>query len=60
VILTSDSKGILPQCYEIGIAGYFIKPDNYDQIVKVIEVIHHYWALSSTPTLTTAQHHDTV
>jgi DNA-binding response OmpR family regulator len=50
IVLASDSPGEnLSLCYELGSAGYFIKPDDYSQWIQIIDGIYQYWTLSATP-----------
>ncbi|GAB1307934.1 response regulator [Urechidicola sp. KH5] len=44
VILTSSTFHVeIKYCFEIGIAGYFIKPLRYENYKKLIEKIISYW-----------------
>ena len=47
VILTTsnNSKDIL-ECYEIGIAGYMLKPLKYEDYVVCIENLMNYWSVN--------------
>ena len=47
VILTTsnNSKDIL-ECYEIGIAGYMLKPLKYEDYVVCIENLMNYWSIN--------------
>lgn len=47
IILTTsnNSKDIL-ECYEIGIAGYILKPLKYEDYVVCIENLMNYWSIN--------------
>jgi CheY-like chemotaxis protein len=47
VILTTsnNSKDIL-ECYEIGIAGYMLKPLKYEDYVVCVENLMNYWSIN--------------
>ena len=47
IILTTsnNSKDIL-ECYEIGIAGYILKPLKYEDYVVCIENLMNYWSVN--------------
>ena len=47
IILTTsnNSKDIL-ECYEIGIAGYMLKPLKYEDYVVCIENLMNYWSVN--------------
>ncbi len=50
VMLTSskEEKDIL-KCYQAGIAGYMIKPIQYEHFVKSIDLLNNYWSMSELP-----------
>jgi len=35
--------------YDLGVAGYIVKPVDYEQFVKVVRTIDLYWTLSEIP-----------
>lgn len=39
------------ESFELGIAGYIIKPSDYESFVKAIETINIYWNYSELPNL---------
>jgi CheY-like chemotaxis protein len=50
VMLTTSKEGKDKlQSFELGIAGYMIKPIDYKQFVEVIRTIDLYWTLSELP-----------
>ena len=50
VVLTSSrEEQDMLQSYKLGVAGYMIKPVNYQQFVETIRVIDLYWTLSQFP-----------
>ena len=50
VMLTSskEEKDIM-HCYQTGIAGYMVKPINYEHFVKSIGLLNNYWSMSELP-----------
>lgn len=50
IMLTSSKEETdISRCFELGIAGYLLKPVEYDQFVKSIEVLNNYWSVSELP-----------
>lgn len=49
VLTTSKEDEDLKQSFELGAAGYIVKPVDYKQFVEVVRTIHLYWSLSLTP-----------
>ena len=43
ILTTSSNHKDLKQCYEIGIAGYILKPLKYEDYVSKIQKIFDYW-----------------
>jgi response regulator of citrate/malate metabolism len=37
------------QSFQLGVAGYMVKPVDYKQFVDVVRVIDLYWTLSELP-----------
>lgn len=50
VLTTSKEDQDRVDSYDLGVAGYMIKPVDYQQFVEVIRTIHMYWTLSELPT----------
>ncbi len=50
VIFTSsrESHDIL-ESFRLGAAGYFVKPMDYPEFVRIIQIISTYWTLSELP-----------
>ena len=46
ILTTSENTSDIKYCYEQGIAGYFIKPLEYDTYVDIIHNIIRYWTLN--------------
>ncbi len=44
ILTTSGNYKDIKECYEIGIAGYIIKPLKYDDYVERIERLLKYWS----------------
>lgn len=50
VILTSSrEESDITYCYETGIAGYMVKPVEYQHFVDIIKLLYGYWAKSELP-----------
>ncbi len=46
IMTTSENEKDLKKCYELGVAGYMIKPLDYDLYTKKISVLFNYWELN--------------
>ena len=46
ILTTSNNQKDLIACYEIGIAGYVLKPLKYEEYVSKIENILAYWSIN--------------
>lgn len=47
VMLTTSSNRLdILECFEIGVAGYIIKPLNYNHYVTKIEATLNYWSMN--------------
>lgn len=46
ILTTSENRTDLLTCYEIGIAGYMIKPLKYEAYLKKIKTVFDYWETS--------------
>jgi CheY-like chemotaxis protein len=50
VILTgSDDEEDITESFRLGVAGYIVKPPDYEKLVEVIRTIHTYWTFSELP-----------
>jgi len=49
VLTTSDSEKDVVESFELGIAGYMVKPADYKKFVDAIRTINLYWNLSKLP-----------
>ncbi len=49
VLTTSKEEQDKFETYELGVAGYMIKPVDYLQFVETIRTIHLYWTISELP-----------
>ncbi|WP_088323377.1 response regulator [Polaribacter tangerinus] len=47
ILTTSDNDSDLRYCYNIGIAGYMIKPLSYEAYEEKIRGILNYWSLNN-------------
>ncbi|WP_345276736.1 response regulator [Litoribaculum gwangyangense] len=46
VLTTSSNQKDLLECYEIGIAGYVLKPLRYEDYISKIEKLLAYWSIN--------------
>ena len=46
ILTTSNNKKDLLECFEIGIAGYILKPLKYEDYVVKIEKSLAYWSIN--------------
>jgi CheY-like chemotaxis protein len=44
ILTTSTNQRDVKECYEMGIAGYLLKPLKYDDYVKIIKGLIDYWS----------------
>ena len=49
VLTTSDSDEGIVESYDLGVAGYIVKPVGYQQFVEAMRTIDMYWTLSRLP-----------
>jgi len=51
VIMLSSSKeeSDIDYCFTSGVAGYILKPVDYDEFVETIKVVNAYWSRSELP-----------
>ena len=49
VLTTSNEEKDKVESFKLGVAGYMLKPVNYQQFVDVMREINVYWTLSELP-----------
>ena len=49
VLTTSKNEQDKLESFRLGVAGYMIKPVDYQQFVEVVRTINLYWTLSEMP-----------
>jgi CheY-like chemotaxis protein len=49
VLTTSADKADTVESFELGVAGYVVKPMDYKEFIEKIRVINLYWTLSELP-----------
>ena len=49
VLTTSSDEQDKIESFKLGVAGYMIKPVDYQQFVEVVKTIDLYWTLSEIP-----------
>lgn len=49
VVLTTSTEGFdKERCFDLGVAGYFVKPVVFERFVEAVGVIDRYWSASET------------
>jgi hypothetical protein len=49
VLSASRHDRDLQAAYELGVAGYVVKPMDFDGFVRAVGVVERYWALCEIP-----------
>jgi CheY-like chemotaxis protein len=49
VLTSSDEEKDKTESFDLGVAGYMLKPVDYRQFVEVVRTIDLYWTLSESP-----------
>lgn len=49
VLTTSDADEGIVESYNLGVAGYIVKPVSYQQFVEAMKTVNMYWTLSRLP-----------
>jgi len=49
VLSTSKADSDWVDSFNLGVAGYMVKPMDYKKFIDVIKTIHMYWSLSELP-----------
>lgn len=49
VLTTSKDKSDTDDCFALGAAAYIVKPIDFDEFVKAIDIVSKYWSLSEQP-----------
>jgi len=49
VLTTSEEEQDVVESFNLGVAGYIVKPIDYKKFVDAIRVIHMYWTTSELP-----------
>jgi len=49
VLTTSDADEGIAESYNLGVAGYIVKPVSYQQFVEAMKTVNMYWTLSRLP-----------
>jgi CheY-like chemotaxis protein len=50
VLTTSNQEQDRNQSFDLNVAGYIIKPIDYDKFVDIVKIIHMYWSINELPT----------
>ncbi|MBI4358068.1 MAG: response regulator [Candidatus Omnitrophica bacterium] len=49
VITTSGEGRDKTECFNLGVAGYMVKPFDYQGFIEIVKALHHYWTVSEIP-----------
>lgn len=49
VLTTSNQEQHINETFNLGVAGYIVKPVNYSQFVEAVKALDIYWTLSRLP-----------
>ncbi|NOQ15324.1 MAG: response regulator [Methyloprofundus sp.] len=49
MLTSSNEESDIDYCFSLGVAGYILKPIDYEKFVETIEVLDAYWSLSELP-----------
>jgi len=49
VLTTSEEEQDVVESFDLGVAGYIVKPTNYKKFVEAIRAVDLYWTLSELP-----------
>jgi CheY-like chemotaxis protein len=49
VLTTSEQQQDLEAAYNLNVAGYIVKPMEFDRFVETIKIVSSYWSLCSMP-----------
>lgn len=49
VLTTSDADEGIVESFDLGVAGYIVKPVSYKQFVEAMRTVNMYWTLSELP-----------
>jgi len=49
VLTTSDTDEGIVESYDLGVAGYIVKPVDYKQFIEAMRTLDMYWTLSRLP-----------
>jgi len=49
ILTTSDTEQNIIESYNLGVAGYIVKPVDYKQFVDTVRILDMYWTLSQLP-----------
>jgi DNA-binding NarL/FixJ family response regulator len=49
VMTTSETTQDIDESFNLSVAGYVVKPLNFDQVIKAFGTINKYWSLSEMP-----------
>ncbi len=51
VLTTSEEQQDVRASFTFGVAGYIVKPIDYQRFVDSMRIVHQYWTLSELPVI---------
>ena len=45
ILTTSQEEGDIKDCFDLGAAGYMIKPVDFNKFVEMVNALYRYWSL---------------
>jgi CheY-like chemotaxis protein len=49
VLTTSKDESDRAHSFELGVAGYLVKPINYQEFTNMLRTVYAYWSINATP-----------
>jgi len=49
VLTSSENETDVERSFDLGAAGYIVKPDDYSEFVKMFSIVDKYWTLNESP-----------
>ncbi len=49
VLTTSTDDHDKQSCFDLGVAGYIVKPVDYSEFIEIFRIIYKYWSVSLLP-----------
>ncbi|MFX0092049.1 MAG: response regulator, partial [Candidatus Hodarchaeota archaeon] len=49
ILTSSNEEQDIIESFNLGVAGYMVKPLDYNEFVEIIRAVSNYWQLSELP-----------